>query len=294
MLTALVYGTCAIIWGTTWFAIRRCIGAGGYPTLKGAALRFAIAAAVLGLLYALGWGRPGPRSLRQAAALVLCGALSALGYGLVYSGEETISGGLAAVIYGTFPLCTALMATAGRVEAVTRRALVGSAFALVGIGVVFADRLDVSRAQAAGVLLVLGSVVVSALYSTLLKHFASEVHPLAATGVFLGTAAVTLGVVAPCVERAPIPWPPPAGPTVALLYLSLVGSVLVFMAYFVLLKRVTLMTVSTLALIEPIVALFVDAVGEREVVLGARAYAGVAVTIAGVAVSVLGGRSART
>jgi drug/metabolite transporter (DMT)-like permease len=79
---------------------------------------------------------------------------------------------------------------------------------------------------------------------------------------------------------------------VALLYLSLVGSVLVFLAYFVLLKRVTLMTVSTLALLEPIVALLVDAMGEREVVLGVRAYAGVAVTIAGVAASVLGARSA--
>jgi hypothetical protein len=54
------------------------------------------------------------------------------------------------------------------------------------------------------------------------------------------------------------------------------------------------MTVSTLALLEPIVALVVDAVGERDVVLGVRTSAGVVVTIAGVALSVLGGRSART
>lgn len=289
MLTPLVYATCALIWGTTWFAIRRCIGAGGYPTFTAAALRFAIAGVILGALYALGWGRPGPRSLRQLGALVLCGALSALAYALIYAGEQNISGGLAAVIYGTFPLCTALIAAVGRVEAVTLRGLAGSALALVGIGVVFADRLEVSRAQGVAVLLVLASVVASSLYSIILKRTATGVHPLAATGVFLGTAAAVLGIVALSVEHRPLPWPPPAGPTAALFYLAVVGSVLVFLAYFVLLERVTLMTLSTLALVEPIVALAVDALGEREVVLTARGYAGVAVTIAGVTMSVLRG-----
>jgi hypothetical protein len=49
------------------------------------------------------------------------------------------------------------------------------------------------------------------------------------------------------------------------------------------------MTVSTLALLEPVVALVVDAIGERDVVLSARSYAGVAVTIGGVGLSLLGG-----
>jgi drug/metabolite transporter (DMT)-like permease len=289
MLTPLAYVTCALIWGTTWFGIRRCIGPGGYPTFAAAALRFAIAGAILLAVRALGWGRPGPRSPRQVGALVLCGALSAIGYALVYAGEQSISGGLAAVIYGMFPLCTALIATIGRVEAIPRRALAGSTLALAGIGLVFADRLEVSRAQGAGVLLVLASVFVSALYSTILKRVASDVHPLASTGIFLGTAAFSLAAAAPLLEHRSLPWPPPLGPTVALVYLAVVGSVLVFLAYFVLLKRVTLMTLSTLALVEPVVALTVDAIGERDVVLSPRSYAGVAVTIGGVALSILGG-----
>src|SRR5215467_13780343 len=60
MVTPLVYATCALIWGTTWFAIRRCIGPGGYPTLAAAAIRFAIAALVIGALWAAGRARPGP------------------------------------------------------------------------------------------------------------------------------------------------------------------------------------------------------------------------------------------
>ena len=148
-MTALVYALCAVIWGTTWFAIRRCIGPGGYATFTAAALRFAIAAAILGALYAAGQGRPGPKR-KELFPIVLCGVLGATGYSLVYLGEESISGGLAAVLYGTFPLFTALIATLGKVEKVKRHAIVGSIVALSGTGVVFADRLDVSRAQEIG------------------------------------------------------------------------------------------------------------------------------------------------
>ena len=294
-LVVVVYLTCAIIWGTTWYAIRRCIGPGGYPTFAGAALRFAVASVVLGALYAAGRGRPGPRGRKTLAALVVCGLLSAVSYGLVYAAERSISGGFAAVLYGTFPLCTAILATVGRVERVRVRSLVGSGIALAGIALVFADRMQVSRAQGEGVLLVLASVFTSSLYSTLLKRVASGVNPLATTGVFLATCAVGLGGFAAVFERRALPWPPPLLPTIALLYLAVVGSVLVFAAYFFLLQRVTLMTISTLVLLEPVIALAVDAVGERQVVLVPRSYAGMAVTIAGVAVSVLvrggGGRT---
>jgi drug/metabolite transporter (DMT)-like permease len=285
------YITCGVVWGTTWFAIRRCIGVGGYPTFAAAALRFALAALVLGGIWAIGWARPGPRDKRQMRALLAAGVLGALGYGLVYLAEQSISGGLAAVIFATFPLATALLATLGRVEKVTRAQITGSFLALAGMVLVFADRLQVSSAQGLGVLLTLCSVFVSALYTTLLKRTADEVHPLATTGVFLGTAAVVLAAFAAVFERRPIPWPPPAGPTLALVYLAIVGSVFVFACYFYLLKKVRLMTVAMLVLLEPIIALAVDALWEREVVLVARSYAGIAVTTGGVAVSLLVGRA---
>lgn len=284
---AVVYAVVACIWGTTWFAIRRCIGEGGYPTLESASLRFAIAAGVLGALYASGRGRPGPRGVRQLGWLAVCGVLCALGYALVYLGEESIPGGLAAVLYGTFPLWTALFATVGGVERVTGRALAGSFLAIGGTACLFADRLDVSRAQGTGVLLVLASVVASALYTTLMKRVAAGVSPLASTGVFLGTSAIVLGMAGAVAEGRPLPWPPPAGPTLALLYLALVGSVVVFAAYFWLLARVSLMTLSTLVLVEPIIALAVDAAWERGIVLVGRSYLGIALTIAGVGVSIV-------
>src|SRR5262249_15527850 len=41
------YLLCALVWGTTWFAIRVSIAPGGYPTYEAAALRFSVAVAVI-------------------------------------------------------------------------------------------------------------------------------------------------------------------------------------------------------------------------------------------------------
>jgi drug/metabolite transporter (DMT)-like permease len=281
---------CCVVWGTTWFAIRRCIGPGGYPTVLACALRFGVAALLLGAVWAVGWARPGPRTRRQVWALFAAGGLGAIGYGLVYLAERSISGGVAAVIFGTFPLVTALLATLGGVEKVSRASLVGSLLALAGMVLVFADRLDVSRAQALGVVLTLGSVFVSSLYTMILKRTAGDVHPLAMTGIFLGTGAGVLGLYAAIVEREAMPWPPPFAPTVALAYLALIGSVLVFACYFYLLKHVRLMTVALLVVVEPVIALIVDAIWERDVVLVARSYLGIAVTFGGIVVSTFIGR----
>ena len=60
-VAALAYVVCALVWGTTWYAIRVCIGPGGYPSFLSAALRFTIAAAILGAALALGIGKPRPR-----------------------------------------------------------------------------------------------------------------------------------------------------------------------------------------------------------------------------------------
>jgi drug/metabolite transporter (DMT)-like permease len=289
-LTIVAYLACSLIWGTTWYAIRRCIGPGGYPTFTSAAIRFVLAACVLGAAHALGFARPGPRGARQIGAIVGCGLLSAASYGLIYLAEQSISGGVACVLYGTFPLFTALFATLGGIERVPRRALVGAVVAFAGIGVVFGDRLDASLAQAVAIVLVLLSVIVSALYTTILKRVADDVNPLATTGIFLATAALPLAAVGAIVDRGAVPWPPPLVPTVALVYLAVVGSAFVFAAYFYLIKRVSLMTVSTLVLVEPIVALGVDAIGERDVVLGVRAYLGIGITLVGVAISVLAGQ----
>jgi len=272
------YLACALIWGTTWFAIRVCIAPGAYPTLAALALRFAIAF-VLMLPIALA-ARPWPRGSAWFY-LVLAGVLDAIAYTLVYIGEERVPGGLAAVVYGTQPLILALLLQVFRVESISRRHIVGALISIAGVAVLFLDRLDVSRAQAVGVALVVGSVVASTCYSMVMK---SQRAGMAPTSVFIGVTALVLGIVA-LVTRTPIPWPPPLVPTLALVYLAVIGTVVAFMLYFWLLDRTSLLITSTLVFVFPLVALATDALFEREIALTPRAYLGAAVTLAGLAVS---------
>ncbi|HEY1555873.1 MAG TPA: EamA family transporter [Kofleriaceae bacterium] len=275
------YITCALIWGTTWFAIRVCIGAGGYPTFAALGLRFAIASAIL-LPLALR-ARPWPRGA-QWLPLVIAGVLDAGGYLLVYVGEERVSGGIAAVVYGTQPLVLAALLAATRMEQLTRRHVVGAFVSLAGVGLLFLDRLDVSPRQALGVVLIIGSVVVSTTYSMIMKRHGGRVSNLVATTIFLAVTALVLGAVA-FVAHEPIAWPPAVAPTVALCYLAVLGSVVAFLVYFWLLDRTSLQTTSTLVFVYPLVALLCDALFERAISLGVRAYLGAAITLAGLAVS---------
>ena len=273
------YLACALIWGTTWFAIRVCIGDDAYPTLAALSLRFVIAFLIL-LPIALRM-RPWPTG-RAWLYLVLAGVLDAAAYTLVYLGEERVSGGLAAVVYGTQPLILALLLQVFRIEKLSKRHMLGAVISLAGVGVLFLDRLDVSTEQAIGIALVLGSVLMATSYSMVMTR--QTTGGLIATTVFLGVTAAVVSVVA-LIAREPIPWPPPLVPTLALGYLAAIGTVLAFLLYFWLLDRTSLVVTSTLVFVFPLVALVTDALFEREITLGPRAYLGAAITLAGLAVT---------
>lgn len=287
MAVVVAYLTCALVWGTTWYAIRACIGDGGYPTYEALAWRFVIATAVLIPLCVIAKIRDWPRGRRQWGWLVVAGLLDALGYTLVYLGEETVPGGLAAVLFGIQPLLLAIILWLTGMERVKPAAVIGALISIAGISVIFLDRAEVSTEQAIGVLLIVGSVIASTMYVVVMKRHGGGVHWLAQTTIFLGVTAIALSAVALARGPAPIAWPPPAAPTFALLYLALFGSVIAFGTYFWLLRRLSLMAISTLVFILPLVSLAVDALWEREVRLGGRAYLGVAITLSGLAVNLL-------
>ncbi len=285
MAVVVCYVVCALVWSTTWFAIRVCIGEGGYPTFPAAAIRFTIAALVLGALVWFGFGRPRPRGRRQIGWIAAAGAFNGIAYAMVYSAEDTLPGGMVAVLFGTYSLFTAIGAKLTSTERVRPMDIVAATLSLVGMAVVFWDRLSVSPDQAMGVGFALASVFASVVYNIIFKREANDVNALSSTALMLSVSSLTLWLVSLMRGPVELPWPPPAAPTVALLYLAILGSVVTFACYFYMLKRVSLMAASTLVLIQPVLALLVDALFEKEVRLVGRSYLGVAITFSGVALA---------
>jgi drug/metabolite transporter (DMT)-like permease len=286
-VVAICYVACALIWGTTWFVIRQSIPVDAaavglaYPPFLGAAIRFTIAGAIVGLAVASGAGRPLP-SRRQLGLLIAAGAVNGVGYLLVYHAEVRLPGGLMAVLFGTIPLITAVAATALKIEKVTRLQVVTAAIALAGIAIIFQDAL--AGGDGASLAAALCAVLASVTYSILVKRASAGVHPLAMTAVFLITTALVCWVGA-IGEGGALPWPPPPGPTLATLYLALFGSVIAFACYFYLLRQVSLMVANSLVLVQPVIALLVDAGFEAHASLAPRAWVGIAVTLAAVALN---------
>ena len=286
-MVIVTYLICVLVWSTTWFAIRVCIRPGGYPTYSAVAIRFTIAALVLLGLLAVGLGRPLPRTRRQLVALALAGLATAAGYAMVYRAETALPGGMVAVLFGTYPLFTALGAALTSTERIRPVDIGAALLSLAGMAILFWDRLAVSAGQAVGVAFAVGAVLATVVYNLIIKREAAEVSPLAGTTVFLGVAAAALWGLAAARGLDPVPWPPPLAPTAALLYLALCGSVLAFACYFYLIKHVSLMAASTQVLIQPILALVVDALFERQVRLEPRSYLGIAVILVGVGLGVV-------
>src|SRR5262249_42255091 len=136
----------------------------------------------------------------------------------------------------------------------------GMAMGLGGVSVLFADGLELGHGHFQSMVLAgLAAAVLWPLYGALLKRSAQQLPPLVTTCYFLFYTAVMLVVLSllrgeqwPALRAAP--WTAHAG----LLYLTVVGSVLAWTVYSWLLQRLDLSVLSTIGLIQPVVALAID------------------------------------
>jgi len=283
----LAYTACALIWGTTWYAIRVCIGPQGYPTFPAAALRFTISSLVLAVVWFFYRKQIKQPTTRELFWITLAGLLSGVAYGLLYSAEEKIAGGLAAVLSATAPLIAAIMAMMTRTERLCKTTIYGSLVALVGVATVFHDRMQVSTAQASAVGILLFNAFLNSSSNVAMKHNAQQTAALASNTIFFLAAATTLWFTAVAAGDCSIPSPLPVVPTIALIYLTLFGTLVAFACFFYLLRSTRLSNAMTLAFVTPIIALIVDAFWERNVTLTMESYVGIGIVLTGVAISVL-------
>ena len=133
-LTLGAFSGAVVIGGSNFVAIR--FSNRELDPIWGAGLRFALAAAVFGLLVAaLRLSLPRGRAL----VLVAMYGLLAFGaaYGCLYWAMQEVPAGIADVVLAVGPLLTLLLAVAHGMERLRRRALVGALVAIAGSAVIF-------------------------------------------------------------------------------------------------------------------------------------------------------------
>lgn len=283
--TDAVIGLLSTIWGSTYFVIRA--GLEDLPPFTGAAVRFAIACAIMTVLARLlasreGGGRP-PWSLSLAMGLCNFG----VSYGIVYWSETILPSGLVSVLWAVFPM---MMAVCGHLfvpgERLRLRQWIGFLVGFGGVVLLFYTDVAAVGPQAiqAGLVLLL-SPLLSALGQTHVKRHGAAVSSLLLNRNGMAIGALVLATAALLTERdAPVQWTAQAMASV--LYLAVIGTSVTFGLYFWALRYAPSYRLSLISYLTPVLALTVGAVAGGEPV-GPETIAGVALILAGVGLVML-------
>jgi drug/metabolite transporter (DMT)-like permease len=254
--------------------------------LWGASLRFALAAGLfLAVMVVLRLAFPRGRALLGSLLYGLFNIGAA--FGLIYYGLIRVHAGLGQILLAFVPLATLLLAVLWRQEHLTVAAVIGTLLALAGVAVISRSPLQ-QNVPLLSVLAVLGGAICLAQALVLVRRF-PRVHPVTMNAVGMTAGAAVL-LAASLVADEPIVLPHRPETWAAMTYLVVIGSVVVFLLYLIVLRYWAASRASYGFVIIPFVTLVLSAWFDNEPVGLGLALGGLLV-LAGVYVGAL--RAAR-
>lgn len=284
-LLASAFAACTLIWGSTFLVIS--IANDTVPPFWGVVLRLVIAGLILATAaVATGQGLPTGAARRHA---IYYGILQFGGaFPLLYWGEKRVPSGLAAVLYATVPLSSAMLSHWLRIESVTRQRVIGAVISLIGVAVIFSGEL--SRAVPLPALLACLASTLCAVCASLAFKAGPKQSVLGANAVACA-AAVPINFLVSLLAHEPHALPASFGSWFAVLYLAIAGSVGAFVLWTWLVTHGSVTKLSFIAVLVPLIALTLGAFVRHELLAPASMVGGV-VVLAGVAVGMeIGSRS---
>lgn len=281
MLALLGVGTCAFIWGTTWFAITLQLGT--VDPIASVVWRFGLAAIVL-FAGCLATGRRIRLTRAQHLAALGQGAfVFALSYAFVYASEQRVASAIVAVIFAALAFLNLVLFRVAAGQKAAPIAWAGACLGLVGVAVLSAS--EIIGAHLGGAAMVgIGFAIVAVSSSTIGNYFAwrgqiagAAVIPATAWAMAYGTGILILYGLAAGVHWS---FEPTAAYVGSLLYLSIFGSVVAFVIYFTLARSRGYALASYISALTPPIAMLVSVLFEGAH-FGWPALAGLALVLAG-------------
>src|SRR6266705_2919175 len=257
-LVIIAFAALYVIWGSTYLGIKFSIET--IPPFLMAGARFVLAGMIM---YAIAWSQGISKSswANWRTSLIIGACLLLTGNGGVTISEEYIDSGLAALIVAIVPIYIVLLGwltgMAPRPSPIVWLALMGG---FIGVGILFGPALRFSpnrgRQPAVGIsILLVSSFVWSAgsLYSRVAKHAASPSLTAAQQMLCGGMLLLFVGIATGELQRLH----PGSISMLSLgsfIYLVIIGAVVGYTAYILLLRHCDPAKVATYAYVNPIVA----------------------------------------
>lgn len=191
---------------------------------------------------------PFPRG-RDLAALVLLGSVIYVGQSLAYyTALGHTSASMAALVVFVYPALVTLFAAVFLKEPLTRRKVAAVGLSLIGCALTVGPS---GGANLLGIGLSLTSAVFYATYVLLATRLAGRSGAVATTTVILAATAVTYGGL---LTFSGPRWPQTGNGWAALMALALVSTVVAVLAFMAGVRRVGAVAGSTIATVEPVIA----------------------------------------
>jgi len=226
-------GVCALIWGTTWYAITFQLGA--VDPVVSVVLRFGLASGLLALMVK---ATGGSLKMTRSQHLMTAGQglfSFAISYAFVYGAEEKIASAVVAVIFATLAFLNLILFRVLSRQKASSASWMGAGLGVAGVAVLSAGEVlgaGLGAHAVAGISFAVIAVVASAFgnwFAFRAQGAGATVLAGTAWAMAYGTGALILYSLATGVSWQ-VAWSPAY--VLSLLYLAVFGSVVAFALYF--------------------------------------------------------------
>lgn len=251
MPISFVYASVVLIWSTTPLAIYFSNADFGFSF--SVLLRMILGVGFVSLILAFRGQRLfASKGELRVAALASIGIFPAMP--LVYWAAQYIPTGLVSLVFSSSPFFVGGLSKLILGETIGLRKAFGVAIAFVGMAIIFFDQTQFGAQTVYGLIVMIASTFFFSVSAVLLKKYNHHGDPLQQAGGSMLLALPGL-VLTWWLVDGKIPSDIALQPSLALLYLAFVGSVLGFSGYFYLLKNLTASSVSLVSMIAPVLAI---------------------------------------
>lgn len=260
MKNALLYIATVLIWGSTWLAIEYQLGM--VDVAASVFYRFAIAA-ILMWAYCL-WAKvPMAFSRRNHFFIIVLALFNfSLNYTLLYYSQNYLTSAMTSVAFSTMLLMNIINTRIFFGTRITARVYIGALFGILGIVALFWDDLNAGNNSLTGLLLVISGALVASLGNmTSVRNSRQGMNVFAVNAWGMLYGALMLGLM---VMFSDAEFGFSLEPTyiLSLLYLAVIGTVIAFATYYVLLNDMGPEKASYVIVLFPVVAVILSSLFE--------------------------------